>query len=217
MPRAEGERWRRFLKDRGLLRGDLGIQRSGEWILLPVCAPEGPPPAGAWVDSDFDPRPPTGPTSYRDLLNLPTTLARELPRSFDVVGDIVIIRLPELLRDRASEIGAALRDFVPGARLVGVDRGVQGPFRLREIAVVAGEGPLRTVHKENGIDIVVDLGRAYFSPRLAREHDRVSRAARPDERILDLCCGIGPFALTFAVRGPSLRITAVDLNPEAIA
>ncbi|MHB8351877.1 MAG: methyltransferase domain-containing protein, partial [Thermoplasmata archaeon] len=56
-----------------------------------------------------------------------------------------------------------------------------------------------------------------FSPRLAREHDRVSRAARPDERILDLCCGIGPFALTFAVRGPSLRITAVDLNPEAIA
>ncbi|MGI0151073.1 MAG: methyltransferase domain-containing protein, partial [Thermoplasmata archaeon] len=110
----------------------------------------------------------------------------------------------------------ALLDFVPGARAVAVDRGVRGPLRLRDLQIIAGEGPLRTVHRENGLEFAVDLERAYFSPRLAREHDRVARAARPGERVLDLCCGVGPFALTLASRTPSLRVTAVDLNPEAI-
>lgn len=216
VPRSDGERWRRHLRERGLLRGDLGIRCSGEWILLPVRTPDGPAPAGEWLDAEFDPRGPSRPSSYRELLDLPPMLARELPRAFDVVGDIVVIRLPESLRSRAVEIGSALRTFVPGARRVGIDHGVRGPFRLRAIEVVSGEGPLRTVHRENGIDFVVDLDRAYFSPRLAREHDRVARAARPGERVLDLCCGIGPFALTLAVRVPSLKIAAVDLNPDAI-
>ncbi len=37
-------------------------------------------------------------------------------------------------------------------------------------------------------------------------------AIRPGERILDLCCGQGRFALEFARRGH--RVTGVDLNPD---
>ncbi len=218
VPRSQGERGRRLLKARGLLREDLRIERSEEWILLPVSAAEGPAPMGEWVTAEF-PEPPgrRRPTSYRDRLPYPPELARALPRSFDVIGDLVVLRLPESLQSRSAEIAEAIRSSVPRARLVGVDRGVKGPFRLRDIGVVAGTGPLRTRHRENGIELDVDLARAYFSPRLAREHDLVARAARPGERILDLCCGMGPFALTLAVRDRSRSITAVDLNPEAIA
>ena len=40
---------------------------------------------------------------------------------------------------------------------------------------------------------------------------------RPAETVWDLCCGIGPFALTLARRGLAERIVAVDSNPAAIA
>jgi tRNA (guanine37-N1)-methyltransferase len=133
-----------------------------------------------------------------------------------VVGEIVLIRLPASLRPYASAIGAALRTFVPGARLVVEDRGVVGPDRTRQLLRLAGDGPFVTVHRENGLAFEVDLERAYFSPRLAREHERIARLVQPGEAVLDLCCGVAPFAVTIARRHPGCRVAAVDANPRAI-
>jgi tRNA (guanine37-N1)-methyltransferase len=81
---------------------------------------------------------------------------------------------------------------------------------------IAGNGDWSTRHRENGLELEVDLGRAYFSPRLAGEHARVAAAVGPDETVFDLCCGIGPFALAIARRGRAKRVVAVDANLEAI-
>lgn len=218
VPRAQGETVRRRLKELGLLRHDLVIRIDGGEIVLPVV--EGAPlPVGLGraKEADFDRVPEAGPTQYSDLLDWPNELKAVLPRSFDVVGDVVLVRVPPELDARSAEIGAALREFVPGARIVGADLGVHGPERRRSIQRIAGGGAWRTRHRENGIDFDVDLERAYFSPRLAHEHARIAELVRPDERVYDLCCGVGPFGATIARDGRARAVAAVDANPDAIA
>lgn len=217
VPRADGERLRRQLVERGLLRTDLAIERDGEWLYLPLIAP----PTDLGTSPPVEEREFADPTeavarSYKELVDLSEEIERKLPRSFDVVGDIVLIRLPPELSPHAAAIGRALLEFVPGARLVAEDRGVKGTARIRELHVLAGEGPFRTQHRENGLTFTVDLERAYFSPRLAREHADVAGQVGANESILDLCCGVGPFARTIVREAPTAQAVAVDSNRAAI-
>jgi tRNA (guanine37-N1)-methyltransferase len=213
-----GEATRQSLVAAGAMRTDLVIRREGEHLAFPL-RPEAsvPPEWGEVAVRDFDVRETAGTTEYRDLLDWPQAQRELLPRSFDVVGEIVLIRLPPELEPRRSEVGEALLRFVPGSRLVGLDRGVRGPERRRAVERIAGSGDWHTRHRENGLEFDVDLERAYFSPRLAGEHARLASEVRPGERVYDLCCGVGPFAVTIARAGRARSIVAVDSNPEAIA
>ena len=217
VPRSEGERVRRRLADAGLIRTDLAIRADDREIAFPIARDAAVPAGlGREEEREFDPIVPAGPSDYRELLDWAPGPRSLLPRSFDVVGDLVIVRIPPELEDRGREIGSALLRFVPGARQVGADHGVKGSARQRSLERIAGEGPWRTRHRENGIDLEVDVERAYFSPRLAHEHERVASEVRAGERVYDLCCGVGPFAATIARDGRAARVTAVDSNPAAI-
>ena len=217
VPRHRGEEVRRSLVARGLLDDQREIRREGEYLVLPL---KGSATAlaewGELVEREFSPASRPGPSDYRELLSVPAELRSKLPRSFDVIGDIVLVRLPDELEERRFEVGRALLSFVPGARIVGIDRGVQGPERRRRVDRIAGEGDWRTRHRENRLTLDIDVERAYFSPRLAREHDRVAAEVRAGDRVYDLCCGVGPFALSIARDGRARAVTAVDANPAAI-
>ena len=217
VPRTDGEWTRRILHERGLLRTDLEIQKEGEFLVLPLRDDgSAPAPPGERVVREFTSVERGTASDYRELLTKFSGPRELLPRSFDVVGDIVLIRLPDELSAHGAEIGEALLSFVPAARVVARDLGVHGPERLRRVERIAGSGGWRTRHRENGIDFEVDVERAYFSPRLAHEHERVAAGVGPGERVLDLCCGVGPFALTIARAGKAASVTAVDSNPAAI-
>ncbi|MFZ3356094.1 MAG: methyltransferase domain-containing protein [Thermoplasmata archaeon] len=215
--RTRGEEIRAQLAASGALRTELAIRREGQYLVFPVLPSAMPDPAwGEWIEAEFELLVKSSVRSYRDLLPWTEADARFLPRSFDVVGDIVLVRVPEELRSRSAEIGDALRRFVPGARLVGADFGVHGETRRRRLVAISGSGSWRTRHRENGIEIEVEVDRAYFSPRLAREHERVATEVRAGDRVFDLCCGVGPFSLTIAKEARSRKIVAVDANPAAI-
>lgn len=216
-PPAEAESVRRTLHRSGLLRKDVRVARSDDGIAFPVLSPPLPPIEHTRAEERELPVERTGPRSYRELLQLAPPLQALLPRAFDVLGDVVLIRLPGELEPHGPEIGAALLSFVPGARKVGWDRGVHGAARLRQLTSIAGTGPWRTYHRENGLEFVVDPAVAYYSPRLAREHARVASEVASGETVWDLCSGVGPFALTIARRRLAGRIVAVDSNPAAIA
>jgi tRNA (guanine37-N1)-methyltransferase len=217
--RKDGEATRRDLAESGLLRTDLEIRHEGDFLVLPLAGTptDVPPSWGTVVDREFAAVSRKGPVRYRDVLDWAEAEKDLLPRAFDVVGDIVLIRLPRELEPRKASVGEALLRFVPGARVVGLDHGVHGADRRRTVERIAGAGPWRTRHRENGVDLEVDVETAYFSPRLAREHERVAEEVRPHDRVYDLCCGVGPFSVTIAHRDPTAVVTAVDANPEAIA
>ena len=217
VPRAKGEETRRALRSVGVIRDDVEVLHEGDWVAFPLL--EGvvvPPQWGEVVERDLRPRRARAPSDYRELLHLPPEPTAQLPRSFDVVGDMVLVRLPDELTPYAAEIGRALLAFVPGARIVGADHGVHGADRRRSIEAIAGAGGWRSLHRENGIELDVDLEKAYFSPRLAREHARVAAAVVRGERVYDLCCGVGPFSLAIARDARAASITAVDANPDAL-
>ncbi len=217
VPRRRGEEIRRALLARGLLDERMRIGREDDSLVFPLRASDAA--VGEWgelVEREFPRVPPSGPSDYRTLLHLPSELQSKLPRSFDVVGDVVLVRLPAELEVRKLEVGAALLSFVPSARIVGLDRGVRGVERRRAVERIAGTGGWRTRHRENGLTLDIDLERAYFSPRLAREHARVATEVGANDQVYDLCCGVGPFALTIARDGRARSVTAVDANPAAI-
>ncbi|MCI4333703.1 MAG: methyltransferase [Thermoplasmata archaeon] len=216
--RRDAEETRRTLSVQGLLREDLEVGHEGDQVLFPIVGPPATPlRRGTVEEREFLARPDEGARSYRDLVQVPPEFREELPRAFDVVGDIVLIRLPETLRPHALAVGSALLEFVPGARLVGLDLGVHGGARIRGLERIAGSGPWSTEHRENGLTLHVDLERAYFSPRLAREHALVAEEVRAGERVLDFACGVGPFAAHIVRDARAREVVAVDSNPAAIA
>ncbi len=217
VPRTQGERVRKELRARSLLVPELPVLRERESLWFPIRGVPDPPLEGTTTEErEFPASTARLARSYRELTGLSAEAQRRLPRAFDVIGDVVLIRIAPDQEADVSVIGAALLAFVPGARKVGWDRGVYGPARRRRIVPLAGEGSWRTRHRENGIEFEVDPEVAYFSPRLAREHARIAAAARSGERLWDLCCGIGPFSLTVARGGGPREIVAVDANPDAI-
>ncbi len=213
---SRAEAVRQALRDQGLLRRDLRAVRTAAQVAFPVSrAPARKLPGTRLEEREIGPAR-SRPRSYRDLLELDPVVQKLLPRAFDVLGDVVLVRLPAELSSQAERIGDALLRFVPGARKVGWDQGVHGTARIRRIVPIAGAGPWRTLYRENGLEFVVDPEQVYFSPRLAREHARVASEAAEGETIWDLCCGLGPFSMAIAHRLHRSRIVAVDSNPAAI-
>ncbi|MCI4341159.1 MAG: methyltransferase domain-containing protein [Thermoplasmata archaeon] len=219
VPVGQAEQVRQELRARDLLAPGVRWLHEGGEVVMPLrLVPTPSPWVGRLVEREFGPAERGNPRSYTEFMTgLSPEIREQLPRAFDVVGDIVLVRIPRELEALSEPIGQALLRFVPGARVVAADLGVHGPERRRSLRRVAGDGGFSTVHRENGIAIEVDLEAAYFSPRLSREHARVAGAVRAGERLLDLCCGVGPFTLLAARQGRAHAIVAVDGNPAAIA
>jgi len=148
---------------------------------------------------------------------LPPHLIASLPHSADIIGDIAILEIPAELKPHEKTIGDAVLKTHKNVNTVLAKAGpVGGTYRLREFSVIAGEPKTATVHKENGCKFYVDVARAYFSPRLSHEHDRVARLVNEGETVVDLFAGVGPFAVEIAKKRENVKVYAVDVNPEAI-
>jgi tRNA (guanine37-N1)-methyltransferase len=132
------------------------------------------------------------------------------------VGDLVVIKLPYDALGHGAAIGSAILRTHPHVAGVFHDAGVHGEHRLRRLRPLAGVTRTRTVHAEFGARFHVDLARAYFSPRLANEHQRIAELVRPGEAFLDATAGVGPFAILVARRKVTGSILAVDVNPDAV-
>src|SRR3990170_138698 len=96
-------------------------------------------------------------------------------RSYDVVGDIAVIRVPERLKSKSRVVAEAVMRAHGNVKTVLLQAGgVSGDFRLRRLEWVAGEKKTTTVHMEFGCVFMVDLEKCYFSPRLSFERKRIA-------------------------------------------
>ncbi len=207
VPRSEAESTRKRLQELGVLRSDLEVLRIGDDIVFPVahaCGPRLP-----IAPFDFERRA-TRLRNYQELL--PEAMRATAPRAFDTLGDIIIVKVPPELAAQRSAIGEALLQF-HGCRAVFHDGGVKDPYRTRALERIAGSGDSLTSVRENGCTFWVDPAKAYFSPRLAHERERVTALARPGEWVVDLFGGVAPFGVQLAKRGATVH--SIDLNPAA--
>jgi tRNA (guanine37-N1)-methyltransferase len=148
---------------------------------------------------------------------LPPHLLASLPRALDIVGDIAIIEIPAELKAHERLIGEAILTVHKNMRTVLAKAGaVSGTYRLREFKVIAGENKTATIHKEYGCKYHVDIAKAYFSPRLSQEHNRVASLVKKSETVVDLFAGVGSFSVLIAKNNAEAKVYAVDMNPDAI-
>ncbi|MHA1126185.1 MAG: class I SAM-dependent methyltransferase [Candidatus Heimdallarchaeota archaeon] len=158
------------------------------------------------------------PSSHIDVLAEEFS-ERELelaPRSFDTIGDIVVIEIPVELHEKRVKIGQALMLAQPSIKSVYAKTGiVEGVNRIRPVEYLVGEKKTKTIYIEHGIRLAVDIKKAYFSPRLSTEHARIAQQVSDNEIIVDLFCGIGPFAIPI-IKHSEATVHAIDINAEAI-
>jgi tRNA (guanine37-N1)-methyltransferase len=186
--RENGESTRLFLLRRGLLDPRLKIRAEGDELVFPVLAPQ-----DEKTRDCFEP------------LEPPVSLPRH-----ELIGGIALIqdRDPEgaerLLRSRPS-LHTVLHPLTA----------VEGKYRTRRFEVLAGVPTTRTEYVEYGHRFIIDLGIAYFSPRLSEERQRILRRMGKSERVLDMFAGVGPFAISIAPK--AALVIAWDINPAAVS
>lgn len=148
-----------------------------------------------------------GELSHEEIENLRT--------SFDTIGDIVILEIPDELADRKQLIGDAALKFTKRKTVYMKKSAIKGTTRVRDLEFLSGNDDSITIHKEHGARLKLDVREVYFSPRLATERKRVMENVENGEKILDMFCGIGPFPIVIA-KNKNVNITAVDINKDAI-
>lgn len=141
---------------------------------------------------------------------------KTITKSFDTVGSIAIIEVPEEHEKSKFLLANAIMAVNKSIKTVLMKRGERdGEFRLRDYEHLAGEKTFETLHKEHGCTFVVDVRKAYFSPRESTERQRIANAVSKDERVLVMFAGIGPFAVVIAKKARA-SVTAVEINPDAV-
>jgi tRNA (guanine37-N1)-methyltransferase len=150
-------------------------------------------------------------------LGFPREKIERVRGAYDLVGDIAVLEAEPSLRKYFPLLAQAIRNINKHVKVVARKAGAtKGRFRVRKISVISGEKRSFTVHKESGCAFKVDLNKAFFSPRLAFERERVAAQVKPGENVLVAFAGVGPFAVVAAKKQPNASVVAVELNPQAV-
>jgi tRNA (guanine37-N1)-methyltransferase len=215
VPKGKGEQVRKKLLEGDLLDVSLKVRREGGLILFPVTS-EAASRLGYQMDEEEFEQRELAASDYKGLVDVPEDLRPLLPASFDVVGEVAIIKVPDELLPYKERIGTALRKAFPRFTTVALDKGVKGELRVRDLEVIAGGPGTETLHMEYGIKLLVDPSRTYFNPRLSNERFRVAKLVKEGEVVIDMFAGVGPFSIMIAKHSSPKVVYAIDLNRDAV-
>lgn len=143
--------------------------------------------------------------------------ARTVPKSFDIVGDIAVIKVPEEVEEHKRTIAeAVMRANKHVKTVLNQTSPVHGTLRLRELEWIAGEKKTTTIHHEFGCVYKIDLAKAYFSPRLSYERNRIATLVKPGEVVVNMFAGVGCYSIIIARNSEAEKIYSMDINPDAV-
>jgi tRNA (guanine37-N1)-methyltransferase len=201
------------LMEEGLMSMEYRIKAGDEYGYIPITEDIDD---YTIVDVELEPMKKV-PHNFSELLEdeLTADEIENLRTSFDTIGDIVILEIPENLQDKKQIIGDAALKFTKRKAIYMKKSAIKGTTRVRDLEFLSGVDDSLTIHREHGARLKLDVREVYFSPRLATERKRVMESVEDGEKILDMFCGIGPFPIVIA-KNKNVDITAVDINESAI-
>ena len=141
--------------------------------------------------------------------------SEELFSAFDQIGDIIVIRIPDSLISKKKIIGEKILEQVSTAKSVFYQSSdVEGDFRTRSLELVAGENRTETEYMEYGCRFIVDVEKAFFSPRLSTERERIANLVQNGDIVVNMFGGIGMFSI-MAAKNKKCTVYNIDINPIA--
>ena len=232
VPSVDTQHWLNELKSRGWLENGLGIltQEDGmKAIPLNETAPIS-------TDVFWQNLPHTEMIREQESIKHWTDLLdRELyqsfkdywPRAYEIIGDILIVKLEPEVYEYREDIAQAMLERTPNVRLVCADNGVYGEFRVRSLLPLSSrDGSTETLTRirENGKNILIDPTKAYFSSRLSNERlgnlTSAKELANQLNRKITICdpyAGVGPSLANLVCEdGLVDSVLAGDLNSQAV-
>ena len=147
-----------------------------------------------------------------------------VPGGFETVGHIAHLNLSEEQRPYGGVIARVILDKNPHLHtIINKLSSISSEFRVFPMEILGGLDSFVTEVKEHGCTFRMDFSKVYWNSRLSTEHTRLIDLFKPNELIVDLCCGIGPFVVPAAkqlghqknfLRGQP-ALFANDLNPDS--
>lgn len=155
---------------------------------------------------------------FRDVLKKILT-SKELEKaitSYDVLGDIAIIKIPDELIHKEQKIAKSLMESNDKIKTVVKTGSIhKGRFRTQKVKFLAGKKTFTTYVKESGCVFKIRVSDSFFSSRLSFERTRVSGLVKPKDDVCVFFSGVAPFSLVIAKNKPVGKVVSVELNPKA--
>lgn len=147
---------------------------------------------------------------------IPEEMLEHVLRGYEVIGDVAIVSISPSFDHIERDIAQAILVAYPDLRLVAKRlSNHSGEFRIARLQKIGGDGSFGTVHREFGLSLHVDPENGYFSPRSSAERYRIARQVEPDEHVLVMFSGVGPFALMIGLHSQASEIIGVEKNSHA--
>ena len=231
VPSAQTAHWIQRCKEHGWYAIGFGVQSLDGDRLIPLANSAPSRDDAVWQGCSVLVREATEKRIQHWTAHLGPSLqqeyAEDFPQSFEILGDVLLVKIPEAIQLIATEIADAMLKQYPNVRIVCHDEGVTGEFRVRNLNPIQSRDSsisTQTHVKEHGHRIEVDPSIAYYSARLSEQRKTTfesiqtfaSQINRP-LRIVDAYAGVGPamaYLYTDAELTESVHVN--DMNPETI-
>lgn len=140
-----------------------------------------------------------------------------LPRGFQTIGRVIIIKLNPLLQEKKILIAEKYMELLPSTKSVYLNMGkIKGRFRTPEnIVFLVGEDNPIVEHKEHGVTYRFDFTKIMFSMGNLNERKFLSTIIKENEVIVDMFAGIGYFSLPIAKHSKPKIIYSIELNLQS--
>jgi tRNA (guanine37-N1)-methyltransferase len=136
-----------------------------------------------------------------------------LPSAYDVVGEIAILDIKSELKAKEKVIAQALLKLHKNLKTVVKKSGIHsGEFRLQKHVHLAGKRNKKTIHKENGVKLKLNIDDVYFSVRSGTERARIAAQVKKGEKVLVMFSGCAPFPLVIAKNSKPEIVVGIEKN-----
>ncbi len=138
-----------------------------------------------------------------------------LKTAFDTVGTIAIIEVDAKLRHKEVQIGECLLKANKQIKTVlRKDGSHEGTFRTQKMKFLAGINTKETIHKENNVQLKMNVEDVYYSVRMSTERKRISELVKKDEDVLVMFSGCAPYPCVLGKNTQAKQVYGVELNPN---
>lgn len=152
----------------------------------------------------------------RNKLNLSDEELKLLPKGYQIVGNILLIKLDNKLLKHRKLIGRKIIEILPYIKTVCLIKEIRNDIRKPKIEIIAGLKRTQTLNKEHGCKFLLDVSDIMWSQGNKNERIRLTKIAKSNETIVDMFAGIGYFSIILAKYRNPKKIYAIDINPKAI-
>jgi tRNA wybutosine-synthesizing protein 2 len=191
-----------------------------EFVEIPVLGMEGIDLA-RWGAVSVEQKEPVGRAEVYDphkeiiaRAQMPDDLKGLLPNKWEMLGDVLILKLNENLKKFEKEVAEVYADVLGAVTVLEDVGGVSEDIRRPEVRLLLGERTVAT-HRENGVLYKLDAKEIMFSSGNIDERIRMANVCDDGDVVVDMFAGIGYFSLPMAVHSNPEKIISVEINPIA--